>query len=65
MKKIIVGIDISKEKIDASAIDVRNNHLVLVKLDYQSFENRPMGFRRMLVWARHLIKGITLEEVMF
>ena len=24
-----------------------------------------MGFRRMLVWARHLIKGIALDEVMF
>jgi transposase len=65
MKKIIIGIDISKEKIDASAIDVRNSHLGVLKLDYQAFENRPMGFRRMLVWARHLIKGIVLEEVMF
>jgi transposase len=65
MKKIIIGIDISKEKIDASAIDVRNSQLGVLKLDYQAFENRPMGFRRMLVWARHLIKGITLEEVMF
>lgn len=65
MKKIIIGIDISKEKIDASAIDVRNSQLGVVKLDYQVFENRPMGFRRMLVWARHLIKGITLEEIMF
>ena len=65
MKKIIIGIDISKEKIDASAIDVRNSHLGVLKLDYQAFENRPMGYRRMLVWARHLIKGIALEEVMF
>ena len=65
MKNIIIGIDISKEKIDASAIDVRNSQLGVLKLDYQAFENRPMGFRRMLVWARHLIKGIALEEVMF
>ena len=65
MKKIIIGIDISKEKIDASAIDVRNSQLGVLKLDYQAFENRPMGFRRMLVWARHLIKGIALEEIMF
>ena len=65
MKKIIIGIDISKEKIDASAIDVRNSQLGVLKLDYQAFENRPMGFRRMLVWPRHLIKGIALEEVMF
>jgi transposase len=65
MKKIIIGIDISKEKIDASAIDVRNNQLGVVKLDYQVFENRPMGFRRMLVWAKHLINGVTLEDIMF
>jgi transposase len=36
-----------------------------VKLDYQVFENRPMGFRRMLVWAKHLINGVNLEGVMF
>ena len=52
MKKIVIGIDISKEKIDVSAIDVRNIQHGVQKLDYQTFENRPMGFRRMLVWAR-------------
>lgn len=65
MKKIVVGIDISKEKIDVSAIDVRDSQLGVVKLDYQVFENRPMGFRRMLVWARHLVKGVGLEDVLF
>ena len=65
MKKIVIGIDISKEKIDASAIDVRNIQQGVQKLGYQTFENRPMGFRRMLVWARHLIKGVGLEEVLF
>ncbi|MBR3495521.1 MAG: transposase, partial [Prevotella sp.] len=64
MKKIVVGIDISKEKIDASAIDVRGSQLGVVKLDYQVFENRPMGFRRLLVWARHLVKGVGLEDVL-
>ena len=28
MKKIVIGIDISKEKIDATAIDVRDSQLV-------------------------------------
>jgi len=65
MKKIVVGIDISKEKIDVSAIDVRESQTGMVKLDYQVFENRPLGFRRMLVWARHLIKGIGLEDILF
>ena len=65
MKKIVIGIDISKEKIDASAIDVRNTQLGVLRLGYQTFENRPMGFRRMLVWTRHLIKGVGLEDVLF
>ena len=65
MKKIVIGIDISKNKFDASAIDVRDFQLGVVKLDHQVFDNRPMGFRRMLVWARHLIKGIGLEDVLF
>ena len=65
MKKIVIGIDISKEKIDASAIDVRNSQQGVLKMGYQTFENRPMGFRRMLVWARHLMEGATLQEVLF
>ena len=65
MKKIVIGIDISKEKIDATAIDIRNIHLRVNKLDYQVFENRPMGFRRMLVWARHLAERTELQDVLF
>ena len=65
MKKIVVGIDISKEKIDASAIDVRDRELGVMKLDGQTFENRPVGFRRMLVWARRLMKDVALAEVLF
>ena len=65
MKKIVIGIDISKEKIDATAIDVRSGQLGVVKLDYQVFENKPMGYRRMLVWARNLIDGARAEDVLF
>ena len=65
MKKIVIGIDISKEKIDATAIDVRDTSKGVVKLDYQVYENRPMGFRRMLVWAKKLIKGVGLDDVLF
>ena len=65
MKKIVIGIDVSKEKIDASAIDVRNSQLGVVKLDYRVFENRPMGFLRMLSWARNLLEGVTLDDVLF
>ena len=37
MKKIIIGIDISKEKIDASAIDVRNSQFGVLKRDCRAF----------------------------
>lgn len=65
MKKIVIGIDISKEKIDAGAICAENIQDGLVKLDHQVFENRPAGFRRMLVWARRLMPGTTLGDILF
>jgi transposase len=65
MKKIVVGIDISKEKIDASAIDVTGSQPGVVRLDYREFGNRPMGFRRMLVWVRHLKEDACLDDVLF
>lgn len=65
MKKIVIGIDISKEKLDATAIDVRNGRPGVVRLDYRVFDNRAMGFRRMLVWARRLVKGVGLDDVLF
>lgn len=65
MKKIVVGIDISKEKIDAGAICVGNLQESPVRLDHQVFGNRPAGFRRMLAWARHLMPDITLNDVLF
>lgn len=65
MKKIVIGIDVSKEKIDAGAIYTENLQSGLEKLDHQVFENRNMGFRRMLVWARHLMKGAKLEDILF
>lgn len=65
MKKIVIGIDISKEKIDAGAICAENLQEGLVKLDHQVFENRPAGFRRMLVWARRLMPGTVLGDILF
>ena len=65
MKSIVVGIDVSKEKLDVTAIDVRNPLSGVLPLGYQVFANSPMGFRRMLVWARKQLKGITLDDVMF
>lgn len=65
MKKIVIGIDISKEKIDAGAVCAKNIQDGLVKLGHEVFENRPAGFRRMLVWARRLAPGTSLDEILF
>ena len=65
MKSIVVGIDVSREKIDVTAIDSRNPLSGVHPLDYQVFDNSLMGFKRMLIWARKLLKGITLDDVMF
>ena len=47
MKKIIIGIDVSKEKCDATAIFVGKGLLEVAKLDYFVFENCPKGFRKL------------------
>ena len=65
MKKIMIGIDVSKEKCDATAILVENGILEVSKLDYISFENRPSGFRKLLSWSRKLVKGTADEEILF
>lgn len=65
MKKIIIGIDVSKEKCDATAILVENGILEVSKLGYFVFENRPCGFRRLLSWSRSLLKSTSDEEILF
>lgn len=65
MKKIIISIDVSKKTLDATAIKLEIEQLGYTKLDYQVFDNSPMGFRRMLVWGSKLVPGIALEDVLF
>ena len=65
MKKIIIGIDVSKEKCDATAIFVGKGLLEVAKLDYFVFENCPKGFRSMLSWAKKLMSDVLQEEFLF
>lgn len=65
MKKIIIGIDVSKGKCDATAIFAENGLLEVRKLDYTVFENRPSGFRNLLSWARKLMPDVTDDELLF
>ena len=65
MKKIIIGIDVSKEKCDATAILTENGLMEVKKLDYIVFENRANGFRSLLSWSRKLMPEATDEELLF
>lgn len=65
MKKILIGIDVSKEKCDATAISVENGLMEVEKLGYLVFENRPDGFRRLLSWAKKLKPDVPLEDILF
>lgn len=66
MKNFIIGIDISKEKCDATAIKVKNGTLEFEKLDYQVFDNSTKGFRSMVSWARKLAAGNDIvDSVLF
>lgn len=65
MKKIVIGIDVSKEKCDATAIWVENCNLEVEKLDYFVFDNRDGGFKKLLSWAHGLRDNVTDEEMLF
>lgn len=65
MKKIFIGIDVSKEKCDATAISADYGLTEVEKLGYLVFENRPKGFRALLSWAKKLRSGVSLEDILF
>ena len=65
MKKIVFGIDVSKEKIDVTAIEVRDGFMGAKKLGYNEYENRPRGFHKMLSWAKRLTTKDGLKDVLF
>ena len=67
MKKIIIGIDISKEKFDASAIDVRNSQLGVLKLDYHLHQDLLSHFPGFLFCGSRMLtidgRGTLLDVV--
>ena len=65
MKKIFIGIDVSKEKCDATAISAENGLTGVEKLDYLVFENHPKGFRTLLSWAKKLRPDVPQEDILF
>ena len=64
MKKIIIGIDVSKEKIDATAIDAECISDGVTELGFQVFNNTRMGFSRLLAWSRKLKANLQAEDIL-
>lgn len=65
MKKIFIGVDVSKETIDVSVIfpSLTGNKPNVVY--YQRFENKPCGFRSMVANVRKVAGGISTDEWLF
>lgn len=66
MKKICIGIDISKETFDATVILVENM-AEFTNRAYRQFDNAPHGFRSLVSWVRKSIKPVkgTMDDCLF
>lgn len=67
MKKICIGIDISKETFDATVLLVTEmNHLE--QIAYSKYDNRPSGFRSLVAWVKKQCKTVKMridEDALF
>lgn len=52
MKKVFVGIDVSKKTLDASVIAPSLTEDKPVIISYGKFDNRPCGYRKIVSMAR-------------
>ena len=65
MKKIFIGIDVSKKTIDASVIIPSMTGDKPSLQVYGKFDNRPSGFRKMVAMVRKAAAGIDTSEWTF
>lgn len=65
MKKIFIGIDVSKKTIDASVIIPSQSDDQPIIKAYGKFENNRSGIRKMIAMVRKVAKGIDLSEWLF
>ena len=62
MKKVFIGVDISKEKLDATIIEkTEERHEVT---GYETFENSKDGIRKLSAWVRKTAKA-TKEDCLY
>jgi|LAHS01.1.fsa_nt_gb transposase len=65
MKKIIIGIDFSKETFDATLLDCRRSELSQAPALHGQFENRGAGFRACLSWVEKCVGPVPAEDLLF
>ena len=65
MKKIFIGIDVSKKTVDASVIIPSQTEDKPILQAYGKFDNRPSGFRKMVAMVRKASVGIESQEWVF
>lgn len=65
MKKVFVGIDVSKKTLDASVIAPSLTEDKPVIISYGKFDNRPCGYRKIVSMARKAAKAVDDAEILF
>lgn len=65
MKKVVIGIDVSKETIDATVIIPSQTGSKVIPVFYKQYENRPRGFRSLVSDVRKQACGLGKEEWLF
>ena len=66
MKKIIIGIDFSKETFDATLFDSRNSEFseAVQSAVHEKFTNKKEGFQAFLTWIKSSVKKINSDELL-
>ena len=66
MKKIIIGIDFSKETFDATLLDCRNSELseAVQSAVHEKFTNKKEGFKAFVTWIKSSVKKINADELL-
>ena len=62
MKKIFIGIDISKETFDANVIFSAECSFDYIQLGYEQFKNEAKGFRQFRTWVRKLTAKVHMGK---
>lgn len=65
MKKIFIGIDVSKETLDVSVVTRSDTDSSTVVLSYGKYKNGTAGFRRMVCDVRKASRGVDAPQWLF